>query len=711
MSHSYVAAAVLACPLCLPVSASAQSDPVDPASQQTLDAATLDAVTVYGLGDAAAPFVAEDSASAAKSALALIETPRAVSVITRAQLDARGVVTMPEAVRYAAGVTTGRFGFDPRFDQIAIRGFAVNTTGDYLDGLRQTPGSYAYFHTDPYALERIDIVKGPMSVLYGQGTPGGLINRVSKRPTDAPLREIRLMGATHDRKQFAADVADQLNAQGTARFRLTGLTRRGEHERMVADDRDMVAPVVEFKLGEQTTLTWLGQYIRDETDTSVSFYNENGSVTDIRVSDPDYDHQRQTQYQLGYELAWRPSDAVTLRQRLRYGNIRLAARYLSGAGLQPGTRILNRSAWSIESRLHNVQIDTQAQWTFALGGAQHRLLGGFDYQYLAWDQGVGYLPDGYPPLDLDNPQYGGVTGPTPPSNTVSVDQHNAQHGIYLSQQTRAGNWRFNLGGRYDTTRLHNQNRLSGAAATRKRDHALTWQVGALYLSDSGLAPYVSYATSFNPNTSLDINGDPLDATHGAQIEAGVKYQPPGGRSALTAAVYQIKEKDAVRTVPGMPYEELAGFIRSRGIELEAQLDLPSNLQLIASYSYNRSKVTASNDPMEVGKTRGSPARHTAALWLDYRLPQGSLAGLGLGAGARYVGSTYGNVYNTMHNRAATLFDAALSYEAGGLHPALKGWTAMLRVNNVNDKKVQVCDGGFCYLGQGRQVMGSVRLRW
>jgi len=708
---AYTFSTLLTCILCVSMSAAAQSDPVDPASQPAAATATLDAVTVYGLGEAAAPFIAEDSVSATKSALTLIETPRSINVITRAQLDARGVVTIPEAVRYAAGVTTGRAGFDPRFDQIAIRGFVVNTTGDYLDGLRQTPGSYAYFHTDPYTLERIDIIKGPMSVLYGQGTPGGLVNRVSKRPTDAPLREIVLMGATHDRKQFAADIADQFNAQGTARFRLTGLVRRGEHDRMIADDRAMVAPVVDFKLSEDVTLTLLGQFIRDETDTNVGLYTEGNKVTDIRVSDPYYDHQRQTQYQLGYELAWRHSDALTLRQHLRYGDIRLDARYLSGAGLQPGTRMLNRSAWSIHSNLHNVQIDTRAQWTFELGGAQHQLLSGFDYQYLAWDQGVGYLPSGYPALDLDNPHYGGVTGPTPPYNTVSVDQHNAQHGIYLSQQTRAGNWRFNLGGRYDTTRLHNQNLLSGAAPTRKRDHAFTWQAGALYLSNSGLAPYVSYATSFNPNTSLDINGDPLDATHGAQIEAGLKYQPTGSRSALTLAVYQIKEKDAVRTVPGMPYQELAGSIRSRGIELEAQLDLPSNLHMIANYSYNRSKVIASNDPMEVGKTRGYPARHTAALWLDYRLPQGPLAGLGLGVGARYVGSSYGNVYNTMHNRAATLLDAALSFEPEHLHPALKHWTVMLRVNNMDDKKVQVCDGGFCYLGPGRQVMGSVRLRW
>ena len=155
--------------------------------------------------------------------------------------------------------------------------------------------------------------------LYGQGTPGGLVNRVSKRPLDEPLREIMVMGGTKDRKQVAFDIADHFNEEGTARFRLTGLTRRGDHDRMIADDRDVFAPAFDFKLGDKTTLTVLGQYIRDETDANVGMYTDkNGKVTHIRVSDPRYDRQRQTQYQLGYELAYRHDDALTLRQQVRY---------------------------------------------------------------------------------------------------------------------------------------------------------------------------------------------------------------------------------------------------------------------------------------------------------------------------------------------------------------------------------------------------------
>lgn len=684
------------------------------ALRQALGAETLAPVTVTGgLAATAATdtFIVDMSASASKTDTALHETPRSISVVTRAQLDARGALSMPEAVQYTAGVTTGGAGFDPRFDQISIRGFSVNTKGDYLDGLRQTPGIYATPRTEPYLLERVDIVKGPMSVLYGQGTPGGLVNRVSKQALDAPLREVMVTGATHDRRQLAFDVADQLNEAGTARFRLTGLTRRGEHDRMIADKRDVLAPVFDFRLGEKTTLTLRGQYIKDETDAGVGTYVDNGRPTSLRISDPDYDHQRQEEYQLGYELTHRYNEALTFSQRLRYADLDMDVRYLDNAGLRPGTRLLDRSAWSVGSKVQSLVVDNNALLRFDTRNVAHKVLVGVDYQWVDWNNRIGYQATGVPPLDLDRPQYGNVSLATPAYDLVSVKQRDEQYGFYLSEQASVGKWRLNLGGRYDMARQRNQNMLTGAAPTRKQDEAFTWQAGALYLSDSGFAPYVSYATSFVPNTSLNATGKPLDPTRGSQIEAGVKFQPQGQRSQVTLAVYQIEEKDAVRTVPGTPYSELAGVLRSRGVELEMLAELDSGLDLIAYYSYNRSQVTHSNDPAEIGKTPSRLPRHTAGAWLDYRLPQGPLAGLGFGAGARYVGSSYGDTLNTLHNPAATLFDLALSYDPSQRHPSLKGWLATLNVQNVADKEVPVCNGGYCYLGIGRQIVGSLRYRW
>ncbi|CAB3732789.1 Ferrichrome outer membrane transporter/phage receptor [Achromobacter deleyi] len=678
---------------------------------QATGPATLAPIAVVGASAGVDGFVAQSSSSATKTDASLMETARSVSVVTREQMDARGVTSMPEAVRYAAGVGTGSAGFDPRFDQITIRGFPVNTTGDYLDGLRQTPGSYAYFRTEPYALERIDIVKGPMSVLYGQGTPGGVVNRISKRPGPDPIHEIVLLGATHDRKQAAFDIGDSINESGSAKFRVVGLLRRGDTDRMIADDRDLFAPSFEFRLGEDTTLTLLGQYMKDETDANVGNYVENGKVTHIRVSDPRYDHQRQTQYQAGYELEHRLGQDVTLKQQLRYGHISLDARYLSGGALEPGTRLLTRSAWGVESTVETLSVDNNATFRFNTGAAAHSLLAGFDYQWLKWDQGVGYLASGYPSLNLDNPQYGYVPGPTPPMNMVSVLQRNSQYGTYLADQVKLGNWRLSLGGRYDIAKQDNRNLLTQAPAQAKTDKAFTWQAGALYLADNGLAPYASYSTSFTPNTAIDKTGNVLGPTRGSQVEAGIKYQPDGSHSYITLAAYRIEEKDAARVVPATPYSELAGNLRSTGIELEGLAELDRGLQLVASYSYNVGKVTRSNNPAEVGKVPSYQPRHMASLWLDYRLPQGPLAGVGLGAGARYIGTSYGDSLNVMRNPAATLFDVSLSYEPGYAHPALKGWQASISVQNLANKEVQTCSDGYCYLGQGRQIVGQVRYKW
>lgn len=685
------------------------------ALQPKPDTTTLTPITVTA-GDAAQNsgldfFVANESASVSKIDQALHETPRSISVITREQMDARGSMSVLDAVTYTAGVTTGGAGFDPRFDQISIRGFQVNIKGDYLDGLRQTPGIYATPRTEAYLLERVDIVKGPMSVLYGQGTPGGLVNRVSKRPTEEPVREIMLTGASRDRKQLAVDIGDDMNESGTARFRVTGLVRRGEHERDIADDRNVLASVFDFKLGDKTTLTLRGQFIKDETDGGVGTYVDNGRPTSMRISDPDYDYQKQTEYQLGYELVHQHSDALTLSQHLRYGDLDMKVRYLDNAGVRPGTRIMDRSAWSVGSKVKSLVVDNRALMTFQTGVVDHQLLAGFDYQWVDWNNRIGYLGSGVPPLDLDHPQYGNVSLPTPDYNMVSVKQRDQQLGYYLSHQASLGKWRLNLGGRYDVVRQRNENVLAGSDPLRKKDDAFTWQAGVLYLMDSGFAPYLSYATSFTPNSSLNIQGTPLDPTRGAQIEAGVKYQLPGQRSQITLAAYQIDEKDAVRAVPGTAYSELAGKLRSRGLELEALAELDEGLDLIAYYSYNRSEVRASNNTAEIGKTPSRQPRHTAGAWLDYRLPGGALAGLGFGAGVRYVGSSFGDNMNTMHNAASTLVDLAISYEPGRRFPALKGWMASLNVQNVADKEVPVCNSGYCYLGIGRQVMGNLRYRW
>lgn len=238
---------------------------------------------------------------------------------------------------------TGAAGFDPRFDQVSIRGgrsISKGITWMACDRRRAFMPRLVQKRICWSAWTSLKVPCG-FSMDKVRGTSGGLINRVSKRPSKEPVRELMLTGASHDRKQLALDIDDDMNESGTAQFRITGLLRRGEHEREIADDRDVLASAFDFQLSEKTTLRLRGQYIKDETDSGVGTYVDNGRPTSLRISDPDYDCQKQTEYQMGYELGHRYSDALTLSQHVRYGDLDMSVRYLDNAGVRPDTRILN----------------------------------------------------------------------------------------------------------------------------------------------------------------------------------------------------------------------------------------------------------------------------------------------------------------------------------------------------------------------------------
>lgn len=656
-------------------------------------------------------YVARQAVSATKMDMPLNETARSISVITRDELEARGVQSLPEAVRYTAGVGTGAFGYDPRFDQIYIRGFPVNTYGDYRDGLRQGAGSYAYFKSEPYGLERVDVVKGPASVLYGQSTPGGLIDRISKLPTGQPLRELEVQAGNHGRKQVGADFGGTLDENGKVRYRLTGMVRDADTDAMAANNRWYLAPSLTWLASDRTKITLIAHALRDETDSNVGVYNRNGRATHTRVSDPDYDFQKQEQYQLGYQLEHEFNDDISFKQKARYGVANVYARYLSGAGLVPGTSLLRRNAFAIENKVDTFVIDNQLHAKATTGALEHRLLLGLDYQKIdaTFKLGTGNAAN-YPQLDIDNPSYGGATGPTPAYTSHSGTFIN-QVGVYAADQISWNRWRFNVGVRRDSVEHEGRNMNTAAVTTRKDSHATTAQAGVLYAFDNGMSPYLSYASSFQPNTALSVSGAALDPTKARQYEAGFKYQPAGQDASFTAALFELTEQNAVRTIPGTAFSELTGEVKSRGLELQAKASLARDLNLSAAYTYNDSEVSRSNVAAEIGKALPVTPRHTASVWLDTTLRTTQFAGLGMGAGVRYIGSNSTDKLNTGKNPSATLIDLALHYDLARLGGDFKGWRGALNVQNLFDKDTEVCNAGFCYRGQRRSVIASLRYRW
>lgn len=661
-------------------------------------------------------YVAEQTRSGSKVDVPLRELPRSVEVIGREELEDRGAATMIEALRYSAGVATGFSGFDPRFDQVRLRGFAATTSADYRDGLRQVPGTYATFRSELWGIDRIDVVKGPASALYGQSSPGGLVDRISKLAEARRIREAMLRTTSHGAIETGIDWGDALTEDGSLSWRFVGLLRRGDTDFDIADDRLMLAPSLTWE-GADDKLTLFALFQRDETDSNISALNRNGEAYEIRASDPDYDYQKQTQAQLGYMYEHRFAPNISFRQKLRYGYADLDARYLTGGVTgggwttdASGTAYYARGRYAIGEKLNTLQNDNQLHATFDTGPLRHEAVAGIDYQWLysLYRTGSAAASAEYA-LYPNDPDYG-RSGATPDYTTGRITRM-GQLGIYANDVISFGNWRAHLGVRHDTVERVQKNNLTGANTADQDDSATTVSMGLLYAFENGVSAYASYGTSFQPNTYVDATGNALSPSKGEQVEIGLKYATPDGRSLFTIAAYHLREKEAAKyagynSTVGSYYEAI-GEVTSDGIELQARTKIGEGLSLLASWAWNDAEITDDVTASYIGNVPLMTPEHMGSLWAEYELQRGALAGLSLGAGARYTGKTWTSSANTQSNDAFTQFDAGLSYDFGNLDRRWQGLKGALNVTNIEGRREPVCNSGYCYLGEGRTVSARI----
>ncbi len=659
-------------------------------------------------------YVARRGATGTKTDTPLIETAQSISVITRDRLDEQGVDSLAEALRYTPGVQGETFGFNPRATSLRLRGFLGLATGLYQDGLalRTLTTTGEAFDPEPYGAERIEVLRGPASVLYGQGSPGGVVSFVSKRPTAEPLREVALEVGSFDLKEGRFDVGGTANGDGTLLFRVTGLLRDSEAQvDFTRNDRQYIAPALTWQPSANTTLTLLTHYQKEDTGdfqfapaAGSLTANPNGKIPRNRnFGEPDFDHHERTEHAVGYAFEHRTDNAWTFRQNLRYGQSTLDRGIVYGGSLQADQRTLNRFAFTNDKDLDAFSVDNQAQWEFSTGAVRHTLLLGLDYQRFK-EHNVSAF-GAAPSLDIFDPVYGSPVA-TP---AVYQDQHNTlrQTGLYLQDQIKVDEkWVLSLGGRHDWADSEIENNRNGTR-TQQDDSAFTGRAGLVYLSDTGLAPYLSYSQSFLPVVGTDAAGKPFEPETGEQYEVGVKYQPAGAKSFVTVALFDLTRQNVVESVPPTFQQRQTGEVRSRGIELEGVASFDFGLDLVASYTYLDAEITKSERPGEEGRRPEQTPEHMASLWADYTLRGGALNGLGLGAGVRYVGATWGNIANTVKVPGYTVADAALHYDWQGARFALN-------VHNLFDEKYVASafsNGNFASFGAARTVKASVTYRW
>ncbi|MGM7281619.1 TonB-dependent siderophore receptor [Pseudomonas guariconensis] len=665
---------------------------------------------------------ATHSQVATKTSMPILETTQSVSVVTRQQMDDQGSQTVAQAMRYTPGVLTNPYGATHRYDYVAMRGFNDGSVDNlYVDGLKSMGdnGTYSTMQVDPYFLERIDILKGPSSVLYGRSSPGGLVALTTKKPLFDPYHQIQATVGTQGQRGMGFDFSGPLDDDKRIAYRLTGLADASDtqfdHNK---EERYAIAPAVSIDFSEDTSLT-LQAYLQHDPNGGYHGGNPADGMlhprNGLRLSDhffegePDIDDYERTQQSFSYQFEHRFNDVFTARQNFRYQDSDVSMDQVYSAGWADATsNILNRAYTGGDERLHSFIVDNMLQAEFFTGAAKHTVLLGADYQRrkadVTWRYGT------VDPLDAGNPHYGN-------GNLQVLGENNylrrlQQTGVYLQDLVELDQWRFSLGLRQDWVKVSEENRDTDTKVNDDRSK-FTTRAGVLYLFENGVAPYVSYSESFNPNTVSDQNGRPLAPTEGTQWETGIKYQPPGTDNLFTASVFRIEQENLASKQPNEEFYRAVGEVRSQGLELEAHVQVTDRFKLIGGYTYTDIEYTKSMPSLVTpgldnkGRSPTQAPEQMYSLWADYNFLQGPLDGLRLGGGVRYVGYSWVDAENSMKVPSYTLFDASVGYDLGKV--GLKGMDVRLNANNLtNESYVASCASlNYCYMGEERNVSATV----
>ncbi|MCR4537709.1 TonB-dependent siderophore receptor [Pseudomonas sp. 18.1.10] len=667
-------------------------------------------------------YKAQNSRVGTKTSTPLSETPRSVSVVTGQRIKDQKSQTLTEVLGYVPGIFAPPFaaGDGLAGDLFFIRGFNATDYGYGLlrDGLRVQGNRYDTT-SEPYGLERVEIFRGPSSLLYGENAPGGLVNLVSKHPTSAPQGEVQLGYGSNNRRQLGVDISGPLTDAGNILGRVVMLGRKSDTQTdHVPDDRLYIAPSLTLNFDDYNTLTLLANYQKDHTNLELGLpaagtllTNPNGKLSKhTMLGDPSWNTFEREAWSTGYEFSHSFNDDWQFRQNSRYMQSRINRHEtwpgdLNNQGF--GTR-LNMNAYDRYNKSMVYSLDNQLEGKFQLGDLENTLLFGASYDRTSfnqdWDAGFAGTINVYNPVYLREP-----TTPLAIQNTLLEQQ---MKGVYAQVQSKYDHWLFLLGGRQDWVDSQFRDKVKPSSDSSTTEQKFTYQGGVMYQFDNGLTPYVSYSTAFVPVQQISVTGSPLKPITSRQYEVGVKYEPIGWDTAMTLSVYDLRKQDDTYLDSTTNTYRQVGESRAKGAEVEINSNITPNLNLTAAYTYTDARITkdTAGSLVEGNQMTGVP-RNQASVWGKYRFLEGQLKGLSLGGGVRYFDSAYSYTKPTLYGKldpgSVTLVDAAIGYQID------THWSVDLNAKNLFDKEyVSGCnDAGRCYWGDSRTLLGTVSYNW
>lgn len=705
---------------------------VAPSFAQDADVTQLQRIVVEGQGGEGSEqggvgpvegVVAKTSRVGAKTATPLHEIPQSVSVIGREEIDDQGAQKVDEALRYTAGVFTQPFGPDSDTNWIFIRGFQATATGAYMDGLQLFSYGFGGFYVDSFGLERIEVLKGPASVLYGGSNPGGVVNYVSKRPEFSRTRHVETGINDAGNAYLGFDIGD---FSDNVAMRMTGRIAGGD---TYSDNQDgwrgIISPSITWKRDEQTSLTLLGNYTHvDENHNGGSFLPYEGTVVDrifdgvnygridrnANFTETSVDLYERQQASIGYEFEHTMDNDWTVRSLARLGVANIDEVSVYPDGWADATS-LNRINFGHDTTSTTFLIDNQIEGTVATGPAEHRILAGIDYKYYNIDQVQSSALFGTtPPIDAFNPAYGAAL--TDRVSYLNQDLTQQQLGFYLQDQIRfGGGWLATLNGRYDHGWLEAHDMATFYSPDQdmiqtRSDGRLSGRAGLAYEFANGVTPYASVATFFNPIIGTDANGDLFEPEEGVQFEAGVKYVPTFMDGLFTFSVFDLTRRNVPSNVTAFTQLQ-TGEVRSRGFEAEAKVNITEQFKVTAALTAYDIEITEDEDASLIGNTPFIVPEVMASLSADYTFRGDAwYDGVSIGGGVRYLGSSWADNANTLKVPDATLVDLKVGYER-------ENWGVDLNVTNLFDETyVSSCQTAVtCSYGEGRSFKLRAHATW
>lgn len=621
----------------------------------------LQTITVEG--ENGRSYGAADSSVGTKTDTPLRDVPQSIQVVKRSVITDQQATTLTQALQNVSNVQQSSTAGN-RAETFITRGFASNTYA--IDGsVLNATGSRPEVNPDLAGVERVEVLKGPASVLYGRGEPGGLINIVTRRPTTTPTAEATTQLGSFGFRRAEATASGPLNDDATLTGRITGAAQREEGfvENRQDSERQYIGGVLEWNPDEDTKVSLSIDHTRQKqpydrglvvgTNDEIidvpydSFFGEEWSMVNSRKTRVSLSAEHQTTDWLKLRGTVRYDDAYTTDTGIDLRELRV----------EDGSMLRRRYTDRVED-MRNLDLQFEGVMTFDTGNIGHTVLAGVQHTRSHMDFWSARAPS-IAPIDIYNPVYGAPMTPTALENVYVQDI--LASSVYLQDQIAfSDQWKALVGLRYDYFD-HTVEHSVGDEEPPFDGGALTWRAGLVYQPTDRLSFYTSYATSFMPQSALNSDGQVLDPEEGWQVEAGVKAELTDRLSA-TFSVFHITKNNVAVAVDEEDYSRLSGQQRSRGAEIDITGEIMDGWQVIASLGYVDAEVTKDDTPSYVGNRLIGTPYWSGSLWTTYEFHTGTLEGLKLGAGITAVGERAGDLERPFYVDGYYRVDAAVSYK-------------------------------------------------